>query len=163
MREGEKLKLTVVRSHVPPHLTKAFLEHSVSYLARTGQLVRLDSNQNCPDFLRGKVLVAVVGSDSGKGFTRVGLRLANRRNSNSGEKTFNLCLLNMSDKSFSLHQTQYLLGPCLSSLPDITSLSLSGEFGVWRLYVIFSTDFEAVSSMTGNLAAQLKVFRLAYA
>ena len=84
-------KIEVLRSQVPPTLTKGFLEHKVSYLRQTGQLQRLDTDKNCPDQLKGNVIVGVLGTDSGKGYTRVALRLANRKDSNAGEKEFVLC------------------------------------------------------------------------
>ena len=59
--------------------------------------------------------------------SRLGLRVVNRHNSNSGAKEFVLSLLNKSDKTLSNHQTQKYMGDPVSELRNIKVLDINGE------------------------------------
>ena len=122
---GSSKRIEVVWAHIPPTETRAAIEHWCSFLHSRGELLRLDSDPNCPEELKGQVICTVTGPDSGKGYTRLGLRIVNRPNSNSGAKTFVLGLVNMSDKNFSHHQTQKLMGFPLQTMKTIKTLNIT--------------------------------------
>ena len=80
--------------------------------------------------------------------SRLGLRVVNRHNSNSGAKEFVLSLLNKSDKTLSNHQTQKFMGDPVAELRNIKVLDINGE-SVKHIN-IYSTDFEAHSTLQGH-------------
>ena len=122
--DGTNKRIEIVWGFIPPTETKAALEHWCSVLHSHNQLMRLDSDPNCPEELKGRVVCTVTGPDSGKGYTRLGLRIVNRQHSNTGSKTFVLGLVNMSDKNFSNFQSQNLIGLPLKSIQEIQSLKV---------------------------------------
>ena len=79
---------------------------------------------------------------------RLGLRVVNRHNSNSGAKEFVLSLLNKSDKTLSNGQTQKFMGDPVAELKNIQVLDIEGE-SVNHIN-IYSTDFEAHSTLQGH-------------
>ena len=87
-------------------------------------------------------------------FFRECLRFVNRKNSNSGAKTFITTLLNRSDKGLSLHQKQNIFANSFPMLRYLTQLEVNG---MNKSLVTFQTgDWEAGADRFGGQGASSK-------
>ena len=106
----------------------------------------LQTLDHCPDVLHDTVVV-VLGNDIGQGYCREGLRGCNRKNSNSGSKTFVTALMQGTDKSLSLFQKQALFSS-LSVLRTLDTIRMGGrERSIIKLSCM---DYEAAHEDVGT-------------
>ena len=136
---GEPQKQEIIIARIPQENILTAVQHWANTLTERGEFVEMQDFENCPEILRDSV-VLILGNDSGQGFTREGVRFANREQANSGAKVFVTSLMQGSDKSLSLFQKQELFS-CLSGLRGVDTITMGGKER--KLFKFSAMDYEA--------------------
>ena len=137
--DGEPQKQEIIIARIPQENILTAVQHWANTLTERGEFVEMQDFDNCPEILRDSV-VLILGNDSGQGFTREGVRFANREQANSGAKVFVTSLMQGSDKSLSLFQKQELFS-CLSGLRGVDTITIGGKER--KLFKFSAMDYEA--------------------